>query len=282
MKTHYQNEQVGLAAARWATMGVEVVLMHQGKRVIDPRTKAERLNPYETYQAILQHPKKLGIALQTGPKTGLMALTAHNYELSVCIHALEERGYFCQCCDTLIRHEVIVNGVSEGRFHTLLFYAGKDQFLETGLDQLPGVFVRRSGELISLPATVEKFVLDEHQHMVSRYEQEDILAPHGVTMLPDGLRKAIRAAERKSLRANHQPEGPGGVRKELYDPVTEGGRNNALARRAGYLMRVHKLTEEQLVTELEIINQRCCQPPLGFCEVRNTARSIFKKHCRHG
>ena len=277
-----QNEQVGLAAARWATMGVEVVLTHQEKRAIDPRTKAERLDPYASYQAILNHPQKLGIALRTGPETGLMALTAYTYEPGVGMHALEEKGYFCQCHDTLIRHEVSVKGVSEARFHTLLFYAGKDRFLENSLDLLPGVVIRKAGELISLPPTVEKFVLDENQHMVSRYEQQDVLAPHGVTMLPEGLRKAIRTAERQTLKASQQPKGPGGVRKELYDTVTEGGRNNALARRAGYMMRTHKLTEEQLVTELQIINERCCQPPLDTREVRNIARSIFKKHCRHG
>ena len=282
MTTYNQNEHVGLACARWATMGVENVHTHQGKRVIDPRSKPERLNPYATYQAILNHPQKLGIALRTGPETGLMALTAYTYEPHGGMHALEEQGYFCPRHDTLIRHEVSNNGASGDRFHTLLFYAGKDRFLENSLDLFPGVVVRKSGELISLPPTVEKFVLDENQHMVSRYEQQDVLAPHGVTMLPEGLRKAIRTAERQSLKASKQPKGPGGVRKELYDPVTEGGRNNALARRAGYLMRTHKLTEEQLVTELQIINQRCCQPPLGFCEVRNIARSIFKKHCRHG
>lgn len=276
-----QNEDVAIAAAGWTTMGIEVVLMQNGKRVIDHRTKAERGDAYATYQLINAHPQQLGIALETGPKTGLVALTAYTYEPGVGMHALEDQGYFCPRTDTLIRHEAFVDGVSEGRFHTLLFYAGKDQFLESGLDLCPGVIVRKSGELISIPPTVEKFVLDEQQHLVSRYEQQDILAPHGITMLPNGLRKVIRATERNSLKAKRQPQGNGGVRKELYDPVTEGGRNNALARRAGYLMRVHKFTEEQLVTELGIINQRCCQPPLGFCEVRNTARSIFRKHTRH-
>ena len=282
MTCQAQNEDVALAAASWTAMGVEIELTHNGKRADDPRTKTERGDAYATYQAILKHPQKLGIAVKTGPKSGLVALTAYTYEPGVGMHTLEDQGYFCPCCDTLIRHEIIVNGVSEGRFHTCLFYSGKDQFLEGGLDLLPGVIVRKSDELISIPPTVEKLVLVENQHMVSRYEQEDVLAPHGVTMLPDGLRKAIRAAESRSLKANRRPQGPRGVRKELYDPVTEGGRNNALARRAGYLMRVYKLTDEQLVTELQIINQRCCQPPLGFCEVRNIARSIFKKHNRNG
>lgn len=282
MTTLTQNEKAGLAAAHWAIMGIEVIFMPQGKRVIDPRTKNERLDPCASYHAISKHPEKLGIAVRTGPETGLIALTAYTNEPGVGMHALEEQGHFCRCHDVLIRHELIVNGVPDRSFHTLLFYSGKDQFLENSLDLFPGVFVRRSGELVTIPPTVDQFALDEHLHMVTRYEQQDVLAPYGVTILPDGLRKVIRAAERKSLKAHHQPEGRGGVRKELYDTVTEGGRNNALARRAGYLMRVHKLSEEQLVTELQIINHRCCQPPLDPKEVRNTARSIFKKHTRHG
>jgi hypothetical protein len=282
MTCQAQNEDVALAAASWSAMGVEIELTHNGKRADDPRTKTERGDAYATYQAILKHPQKLGIAVKTGPKSGLVALTAYTYEPGVGMHTLEDQGYFRPCCDTLIRHEIIVSGVSEGRFHTCLFYSGKDQFLEGGLDLFPGVFVRRSGELIPIPPTVEKFVLDEQQHMRSCYEQQDVLAPAGITIIPDGLRKIIRASERQSLTAKRQTQGNGGVRKELYDTVTEGGRNNALARRAGFLIRVHKLTEEQLLEELMIINQRCCQPPLGFCEVRNTARSIFKKHSRHG
>ena len=281
MTCQAQNEDVALAAASWSAMGVELVLMHNGRRAVDPRTKTERGDAYATYQAILKHPQKLGIAVETGPKSGLVALTAYISARGVGMHALEDQGYFCLCCDTLIRHEVIVNGVLEGRFHTCLFYSGKDQFLEGGLDLVPGVFVRRPGELISIPPTVETFVLDEHQHMRSCYEQQDVSAPAGITIIPDGLRKIIRAAERQFLTVKRQTQGNGGVRRELYDTVTEGGRNNALARRAGFLIRVYKLTEEQLIEELMIINRRCCQPPLGFCEVRNTARSIFKKHSRH-
>jgi hypothetical protein len=276
------NEDVALAAASWTAMGVEVILMHNGKRAIDRRTKSERRDGYSTYQAILKYPQKLGVAVQTGSKTGLVALTANTYEAGVGMHVLEDRGYFCRLCDTFIRHEVIRNGVSEARYHTVLFYTGKDQYLEGSLDGLPGVTLRKSGELILVPPTVEQIVLDEQQYMRSCYEQPELIAPVGITMLPDGLRNMIRSSERKALTAKPKLEGRGGVSKELYDTVTEGGRNNALARRAGFLMRVHKLTEEQLLEELEIINRRCCQPPLGFREVRSTAHSIFKMHSRHG
>ena len=123
MTCQAQNEDVALAAASWSAMGVEIALTHNGKRAVDPRTKTERGDAYATYQAILKHPQKLGIAVKTGPKSGLVALTAYTYEPGVGMHTLEDQGYFCPCCDTLIRHEIIVNGVSEGRFHTCLFYS---------------------------------------------------------------------------------------------------------------------------------------------------------------
>jgi hypothetical protein len=71
------------------------------------------------------------------------------------------------------------------------------------------------------------------------------------------------------------------VKAELYTPVTEGGRNNALTKRAGYLIGQKRLNETDTFQALFDINQRCCIPPLGACEVRNVVRSIFKRHHRH-
>ena len=161
-------------------------------------------------------------------------------------------------------------------------HSRKIQFLETGLDDLPGVYVRSSGELILLPPHELNFDSDFGLVARSMYEREDTLAPFGIPYLPDGLRKMIRAAERQTLADKRKPKLRAGVLPELYAPIAEGGRNNTLARRAGYLLGVRKLTEAQTLEALLDINQRCCQPPLGLCEVSNIARSIAKKHHRHG
>jgi hypothetical protein len=92
----------------------------------------------------------------------------------------------------------------------------------------------------------------------------------------------IRAAERQILAEKRKPKLRGGVLPELYAPIPEGKRNDTLAQRAGYLLGKRKLTEEQTFEVLLDINKRCCQPPLDATEVGRVARSIAKKHRRHG
>jgi hypothetical protein len=276
------RDKKALAAASWVKMGIDIILVEYGIPIKDTRSRAERMSPVDTYFYVLEQPERINIALRTGPKTGLVALSVYTNAPGLGMHALEERGFFCPQCDPLIRHETIARGQSQGRFHTVLFYSGKDQFLETGLDDLPGVYVRSSGELILLPPHELNFDSDFGLVARSMYEREDTLAPFGIPYLPDGLRKMIRAAERQTLADKRKPKLRAGVLPELYAPIAEGGRNNTLARRAGYLLGVRKLTEAQTLEALLDINQRCCQPPLGLCEVSNIARSIAKKHHRHG
>jgi hypothetical protein len=175
-----------------------------------------------------------------------------------------------------------MDGNFEGAFHTVLFYAGKDTFSETVLTDLEGVVVRKSGETIIIPPGICDFNLGIGVWTKSTYEGSETLAPAGIPYLPDGLRKMIRAAERQAVSEKRRPKVRGGVLPELYAPIPEGKRNDTLARRAGYLLGKRKLTEEQTLEVLLDINQRCCQPPLGLCEVRNVARSIAKLNRRHG
>ena len=276
-----QNTDVAQAAANWANMGLEIELLANGAPIQDFRSPKDRKDPIATYRAIIEHPKKLSIGIRTGPKTGLVALTAYTNEPGVGLHALEEHGFFCPRCDTFFRYELTSQGKSKGHFHTVLFYSGKDCFLETVLDDFPEVVVRASGELISLPP--EEFKLDPDIGVSARsfYECQDTITPVGITVLPDGLRELIRAAERRKMTAAKDFSIRPSVKAELYTPVTEGGRNNALTKRAGYLIGQKQLNETDTFQALLDINQRCCIPPLGACEVRNVVRSIFKRHHRH-
>ena len=175
-----------------------------------------------------------------------------------------------------------MDGEYERGFHTMLYYVGKETFLKTALSELDGVFVEESGAVLTIPPGICDYGLGLGVSIKSTYEGPETLTPVGIPYLPDDLRKMIRAAERQDLADMRKPKLRGGVLPELYAPVAEGGRNNALARRAGFLLGIRKLTEEQTLEALLDINQRCCQPPLGLCEVRNIARSIAKKHHRHG
>jgi hypothetical protein len=274
------QEEVALAAASWAKMGIPVEPRKNGLPTEDPRSPEQCKDPVATY-CLLRDLSDLGLALETGPKTGLVAITAYTHDKNSGMHALQKAGLYCPCCDTAIRHETLMDGDCESVTHTVLYFSGKDTFSETALADLPGVFVRKSGEPVIIPPGMCDFGLGIGVWTKSTYEGQDTLAPVGITCLPDGLRKMIRAAERQALAEQRKPKLHGGVLPELYAPVAEGGRNNTLAQRAGYLLGVRKLTEEQTLKVLLDINQRCCQPPLGLCEVRNIARSIANKHHRH-
>lgn len=261
-------------------MGIPIEFRKNGLPTHDPRTPAQCKDPVATYFTMREIPD-LGLAVETGSKTGLLAIAAYTYDENSGMHALRKAGLYCPCCDTAIRHETLLDGRCESASHTLLYFSGKDTFDETALPDLPGVVVRKSGELIIIPPGICDFGLGTGVWTKSTYEGQDALAPVGITCLPDGLRKMIRAAERQTLAQKRPPKLRAGVLPELYAPVAEGARNNALAQRAGYLLGVRKLTEEQTLEVLMDINQRCCQPPIGLCEVRNIARSIAKKHHRH-
>ena len=275
------QEELALAAANWIKMGIPVEVRKNGLPTPDPRTPAQQKDPVATY-FIMRDMPELGLAVETGPKTGLLAIAAYTHDANSGLRALRNAGFYCPHCDSPTRYEFQMDGEYEGGFHTMLYYVGKETFLRTALPELDGVIVEGSGEVITIPPGVCDYGLGLGVWMKSTYEGSETLAPFGIPYLPDDLRKMIRAAERQDLAQKRLPKLHGGVLPELYAPVAEGWRNNTLARRACYLLGVRKLTEEQTLEVLLDINQRCCQPPLGLCEVRNIARSIAKKHRRHG
>ena len=131
-----QNTDVAQAAANWANMGLEIELLANQAPIQDFWSPKDRKDPICTYRAIIEHPKKLSIGIRTWTKTVLVALTAYTYEPGVGLHALEEHGFFCPRCDTFFRYELMSQGKSKGHFQTVLFYSGRDCFLETALDEL--------------------------------------------------------------------------------------------------------------------------------------------------
>ena len=275
------QEEVALAAANWVKMGFPVEVRKNGLPTDDPRSPEQRKDPVATY-FILREIPDLGLAVKTGPKTGLLAIAAYTYDETNGLRALRDAGFYCPHCDSPIRHDAFMEGEWQGGFHTMLYYVGKETFLRTALSELDGVVVEESGEVITIPPGICDYGLGLGVGLQSTYEGFETLAPVGIPYLPDGLRKMIRAAERQALADKRKPKLRGGVLPELYTPVAEGGRNNALARRAGFLLGVRKLTEEQTLKALLDINQRCCQPPLDICDVQSVVRSIAKRHQRHG
>lgn len=275
------QEEVALAAANWVKMGFLVEVRKNGLPTVDPRSPEQRKDPVATYFILCEIPG-LGLAVKTGPKTGLLAITARTSDENSGLNALRNAGFYCPQYDSPIRYDAIMDGKFEGGFHTMLYYVGKETFLRTALSELDGVVVEGSGEVITIPPGICDYGLALGVSTKSTYEGPETLAPVGIPYLPDSLRKMIRAAERQALADKRKPNSRRGVLPELYTPIPEGGRNNELTRRVGHLLGIRKLTEEQALNALLHINQRCCQPPLDIRDVQRVVSSIAKKHYRHG
>ncbi|MBF9023283.1 DNA primase [Rhodobacterales bacterium FZCC0069] len=277
-----QNEAVAQAACDWLRLGIKTDLHVNGMTVADPRKETEQRDPIATYHALTAYPQKLGLSLKTGRQTGILAISVYTHGPGTGLAALHEKGWFYPQHDTAIRHEVLLEGTLEGCFHTLLYHSGNQDFVETSLAEYPGLTVRKSGEVVLIPP--HEMALGFGINLVNRlsYECKDEGAPSGITKLPDGLRDAIRAAERGIMphfqRGAHKP----GVMPDLFKPIAEGERNTLLTQRAGLLIGARKLNENDALAVLLDINKRCCTPPLDESEVRSIVKSISKRSRRHG
>lgn len=277
-----QNEAVAQAACDWLRLGIKTDLHVNGMMVPDPRKETEQRDPIATYHSLTAYPQKLGLSLKTGRQTGILAISVYTHGPGTGLEALLEKGWFCPHHDTAVRNETFLDGEPQGCFHTLLYYSGNQDFVETSLAEYPGLTVRKSGEVILIPPYEMALGLDIG--LVSRlsYECKDESAPSGITKLPDGLRDAIRAAERGIMPHFHRGAHKPGVMPDLFKPIAEGERNTLLTQRAGLLIGARNLNENDALAVLLYINERCCMPPLDEGEVRSIVKSISKRSRRHG
>ena len=70
----------------------------------------------------------------------------------------------------------------------------------------------------------------------------------------------------------------GSVSSRLLDPVLEGNRNDEITKRCGLLVSRYPATDA--LKMLELINQKCCQPPLDQRELNQIFASISKKESK--
>lgn len=100
--------------------------------------------------------------------------------------------------------------------------------------------------------------------------------------MPEDLLDLYRLERSRAKQQERKKYVSKGVGMKLFDPISEGSRNSELARRAGYLIGRERMSEKAAREVLEHINDECCQPPLGMKEVADIARSISRRHARHG
>ena len=130
--------------------------------------------------------------------------------------------------------------------------------------------VRGAGGYVQGPGTITKF---------GRYSWDDsFISPLGkLAEMPSGLLRRCMGAEIDDHYSTGWKRSP--VRNELMDPVLEGGRNDAMAARIGYLLK--KLELSLAWEAAKHINNECCKPPLDERELQRTFNSILKLEMRH-
>lgn len=92
----------------------------------------------------------------------------------------------------------------------------------------------------------------------------------------------VREAQRHSTPG---PRGPASLHRAGFEPrdrVSEGGRNDYIARFTGHALRLldDALTFPELLELIDLENRAVCVPPLPDPEVERTVRSIWRRH--HG
>ncbi len=251
-----------------------------GAKAQDDRTGDKKLDGMATYHAFLANPG-CSIGIKTGPASGLTALNVFTLDSSSGIHALINAGHVCPKCDVILRCETFDNGKPEGRFHVVLMYTGNETFMG-GATAFAGVSVEPSGSVITLPPSRFSCPFDNDIVTVTSYECPEDGYIEGILGMGDELKRIIRTGERAILEQQARPAARPRVKTTLFDPVEEGGRNNELTRRAGYLIGTKRLSYHEALEALLVINRECCKPPLPDREVVTIANSITKRNARHG
>lgn len=137
-------------------------------------------------------------------------------------------------------------------------YYSTTQRIGNAVGLLPGIDIRgEGGYVIAPPSPGWEWINDAH---------------YPVEELPDYIYGAWNAVRRTPSRF-----GPG---FEPRDRIAEGGRNDYIARFAGYAIRLGFDDEAELLELCLDHNAQVCVPPLDDIEVKRTARSILRRHDR--
>lgn len=139
----------------------------------------------------------------------------------------------------------------------------------------PGIDVRGDGGYIMLPPS---YVIEKNKDGSVKYEGPYTSGePHDIMPLPDRFR--VRPPEPAQTEENRPCHSS--VSEIVAAGVTEGGRNDAIAKIAGSFARGDMAIDMALVS-IQALNQtgETIQPPLDPAEVETTVRSVYAGHRR--
>jgi len=171
---------------------------------------------------------------------------------------------------------------AELRSHIIFLRSGPEIYDEHILEKFPFIKINPSGSLKPITAGVVDCLCGNCGVWEYDYELGQPGLPGDIQLVPDALSVPKVSLSNQSGTSIHGKHKVGKVQRQLLDPVTEGGRNNELTRRAGIIFGTKKMPFDEGLLYLREINRQCCQPPLDDAEVVRTAKSIFKRASKNG
>jgi len=278
------DEYTAMVAAHLASnLKIEVKPAYVFAKGEDNRTHEQKFSAKETYQTFLKNPGST-IEVTSGTKSGLTAIVCYTHGPGTGIHYLIDNGFICPKCDLIIKTEVFSESEPDDKsyYHTVVLYTGKNRFRGCELSPDTGVLIKKAGHQIILPPGISK--TDLGYKLITEISYISPRSPFldGIRYMSDDLLNAIRLSERNENSSTKSSKTYRGMRGRMFDPIDEGGRNDELTRRAGYLLGHKKYNPDVARNILLQINHDCCNPPLPEKEVLLIVRSISKRHSDHG
>lgn len=249
-------------------------------RLADGDSNIFSRTPQQTRDVFLNNPDAM-LAVRTGPENGVTAFVVHTNGPGTGLNALIENGFFCPGCDVVTEY-VLISANEVVGCQILLFRTGAHVFHDLHFSDLPGVVIQKSGTLATIAPGFSAGCAPSCPDTDLAYAYGRSYAEFGIPEMPEGLLDLYRLERSRVKQQERKQYVSKGVGAKLFDPISEGSRNSELARRAGYLIGRERMSEEAARDVLLHINDECCQPPLGAKEVADIARSISRRHARHG
>jgi len=277
----YSREEIADCAMNFHTAtGIAPHAQKHHFTVLEKGLDIENRTPERTRELFLHHSDTVP-TIKTGPETGVVALSVHTHDEDSGLFALDKAELFCFCSQSFIEVRTCWDEKTVGH-HILHFSAEPKTFSRWAFSSLPGVVLLESGEYAPVAPGYTEPCHPLCPSADYSYGYGRSYAEFGIPELPPELVDRLTLEQADARHQERAQTSSNGMKRELFDPIPAGGRNIELTRRAGYLIGVKKMSEDQALEALLQINIECCHPPLHFNEVASIARSIARRHERNG
>lgn len=195
------------------------------------------------------------IGLVTGQKSGLVVIDIDERESFSGIRNYRSAGF--DMCST------VSASTPRGGIH--LYFKSPSFEVSNSVSKIAeGVDVRGDGGYVIAPPSITEWGEYRWTCTYKIFQQ-------GPVPLPEKFYEPIRQSKPSKINSGKRVS----VSCRLLETIVEGNRNDEITKRCGLL--VSRYTADDALKMLEIINQKCCQPPLDQRELNQIFASISKR-----